>query len=660
MAGDIAHAVPLDAGVLAAGVFTVKSWLERLRSRVVVFLHDLLMIPVAWLLAYWMRFNLASVPPEFIGEAVRFLPLVILVLGTAYWRFGLYRGVWRFASTTDLLRIVKAILAGTAILLVLLFAFNRLAFIPRSVPILFVILQFLLLAGPRLLYRLIKDRHFDWGVGQRVLIVGAGRAGEQLVRDMLRDSRRAYVPVAFVDDKLRRQGGDVHGVSIRGTTGAIPKLVRELAIDLVVLAVPSASAAEMQRLVGLCEESGCTFRTVPQLSALLSGQVTFNQVRPVSIEDLLGRNPVTLDWNGIRAGLAGRTILITGAGGSIGSELCRQLFECRPSRLVLVDNCEHNLYQIEMELSDAGLRLPFSRHLIDVRDVDAVGALFRQVKPDIVFHAAAFKHVPLLEDQICAAVSNNVLGTEVVAKAADVCGCERFVLISTDKAVNPSNVMGATKRIAELLCQDLDRGSRCRFVAVRFGNVLGSAGSVVPRFQRQIEQGGPVTVTHPDIERFFMTIPEACQLIMQAAAIGEGGETFVLEMGAPVKIRYLAEQMIRLSGRQPNKDIAIEFTGLRPGEKLYEELFYTTEDLCDTQHPKIYVASSSVALPPGRIARLLADLQRALRDLDDAAVGAILREALPQWRWSASGREWSASERSEFAPSRLLTAAGGR
>lgn len=639
----------------------MKRWLERLRSRVVVFLHDLLMIPAAWLLAYWLRFDLGHIPSGFIQDALGVLPLVVVVLATAYWRFGLYRGVWRFASVTDLIRISKAILAGTAILMVLLQLLDRLPAIPFAVPILFAILQFLLLAGPRMLYRLLKDRHFDWlEASKRVLIVGAGHAGEQLVRDMQRGPQRTYIPVAFVDDRLRRQGGDVRGVPIRGMTSDLAALVAELNIDLIMLAVPSASASEMQRLVGLCEGSGCTFRTVPQLTALMSGQVTVSQVRPVSIEDLLGRNPVTLNWDLIRGGLEGRTILVTGAGGSIGSELCRQLMTCNAASLAIVDNCEHGLYQTEMDLIDSQCPVPFSRHLVDVTNPAAIGALFDVVRPDIVFHAAAYKHVPLLEDQICAAVTNNVLGTAVVAEAADAQGCERFVLISTDKAVNPSNVMGATKRLAELFCLDLDRRSQCRFVAVRFGNVLGSAGSVVPRFQRQIERGGPVTVTHPEIERFFMTIPEACQLIMQAAAIGHGGEVLVLKMGDPVKIRYLAEQMIRLSGAEPGKDIEINYIGLRPGEKLYEELFYGNEALCDTQHPQIHVVSSPTAIPPERMAKILADLRQGVLVLDEKALVATLREALTQWRRSASGRDWTRIDKLETEPQRHRLAAAGR
>lgn len=606
-------------------------WFQRVRSRLLVFLHDMLMIPVAWALTYWTRFNLAYVPPEFIDEAVRVLPLAMAVMGSVYWAFGLYRGVWRYASVTDLVRIAQAVLAGTTLLLFLLFALNRMAYVPRSLPVLFVIFQLMLLAGPRLFYRWIKDRRLDFTGAQRVLIVGAGGAGEMLVRDLLRDRQAGYLPVAFVDDKPRRQGGVVHGVPIRGTTEQIPALVETFGIDLILLAVPTASAREMQRLVGLCERAGRPFRTVPQVQELMAGQVAVKQLRPVCIEDLLGRDPVTLDWEGIRQGLIGRVVLVSGAGGSIGSELCRQLKRCDLRRLILLDHSEYNLYRIEMELLDASDAPMLSRYLLDVTQAAGVNALFQRERPDVVFHAAAYKHVPMLEDQMRAALHNNAIGTQTMAEAAVVAGCERFVLISTDKAVNPSNVMGATKRVAELICQDMDRRSRCRFLTVRFGNVLGSAGSVVPRFQQQIERGGPVTVTHPDIERFFMTIPEACQLIMQAAAIGKGGETFVLDMGEPVKICYLAEQMIRLSGREPGRDIAIEYTGLRPGEKLFEELFYPSEGFTDTPHPRIHIARQGVA-PSGEALRAtLDDLQTALQAQSDEAAAKVLRRLVPGW-----------------------------
>ena len=612
-------------------------WFQRIRSRLLVFLHDLAMIPLAWGLTYWVRFNLAYIPPEFLDEALAMLPLVMLVMGTSFWAFGLYRSVWRFASLTDLVRIGQAVGTGTALLLLLLFIFNRMAFVPWSLPLLFLIFQVLLLAGPRLFYRWFKDRRLDFGHGQRVLIVGAGRAGEMLVRDLLRDRQAGYVPVAFADDKPRRQGSVVHGVPIRGACAGIPQLVEVFGIDLILLAVPSASAREMQRLVGLCEAAGKPFRTVPQIKELMAGQVAVNQLRPVSLEDLLGRDPVTLDWVGIRRGLANKVVLVSGAGGSIGAELCRQIWHCRPRRLILVDQGEFNLYQIETELTESGGEgVHLSRYLLDVTAAGKVEALFARQRPEVVFHAAAYKHVPLLEDQIAAALHNNVLGTQVMAEAAVRWGSERFVLISTDKAVNPSNVMGATKRFAELVCQDLGRRAACRFLTVRFGNVLGSAGSVVPRFQRQIERGGPVTVTHPEIERFFMTIPEACQLIMQAAVIGQGGETFVLDMGEPVKIRYLAEQMIRLAGREPGRDIPIVYTGLRPGEKLYEELFYASEAYAPTPHPKIRVArpegaSSPSAPPTTPVQTALANLPEALARDDEAELTALLAAVVTDW-----------------------------
>jgi len=609
----------------------VKPWVDRLRSRAVAFTHDLATVPVAWLLAYWLRFNLGEIPGLFLERSLLTLPLVMLIQGAVFWSFGLYRGVWRFASMPDLVRIGKGVLTGTALVFFALFAFDRMHGVPRSVPVLYLVLQMFLLAGPRLIYRWLKDHRLALRDGQRVLIVGAGRAGEMLARDMLRDSHLSYIPVAFVDDKLRRRGSDVHGVQIRGATSDIPELADSLGVDLILLSIPSASTREMQRLVDLCEQAGKPFRTVPQLQNLMTGQVSINQVRPVSIEDLLGRNPVQLDWEGIRNALVDRVILVTGGGGSIGAELCRQIATSRPRRLLVADNSEYNLYRIEMELQGTHPHVEIDCRLLDVADVTAVSALFRREHPQVVFHAAAYKHVPLLERQMRAVVRNNVLGTEVVARAADEFKCEEFVLISTDKAVNPTNIMGATKRIAEILCQTLGAESQTRFETVRFGNVLGSAGSVVPLFRSQIERGGPVTVTHPEIERFFMTIPEACQLIMQAAAIGRGGEIFVLDMGEPVKISYLAEQMIRLSGKLPGEDIAIEYVGLRPGEKLFEELFYESEDLAETSHPKIRVARRGSPQAPDVFRAQLEKLSAATNACDDVALRAELRALLPEW-----------------------------
>jgi FlaA1/EpsC-like NDP-sugar epimerase len=370
----------------------------------------------------------------------------------------------------------------------------------------------------------------------------------------------------------------------------------------------------------------------------------------VSIEDLLGRSPVQLDWAGLRQGLAGRTVLVTGAGGSIGSELCRQVVAAGPQRLVLVDHCEYSLYRMEQELLEQHPDLEFRRYLLDVGDRTGVDALFRRERPQIVFHAAAYKHVPLLEDQLRAAVRNNVFGTGVVADAAHRHRSERFVLISTDKAVNPANVMGATKRAAELTCQALAEHSETRFITVRFGNVLGSAGSVVPLFQRQIEHGGPVTVTDPEVERYFMTIPEACQLIIQAAVIGAGGEIFVLDMGEPVKIRDMAEQMIRLAGLEPGADIQVRYIGLRPGEKRFEELFYDVEALMETTHPKIRVARRE-RVDAEVITAWRSDLQIGIERCDSAALAARLHELVPQWQRGAEAVQCATSEHADPDPS---------
>lgn len=620
----------------------MSRWVERLRSRWAAFAHDLLMVPAAWLTAYWLRFNLSAIPLEYRDTALSAILPIVLIEGAVFWSLGLYRGVWRFASLPDLERILKAVALGTLLSLLALFAINRLHGVPRSVPVLFALLQLLLLAGPRVLYRWLKDRRLDLRTGERVLIVGAGRAGEMLVRDMLRDRSKSYVPVGFVDDNPRRLGSDVQGMPVIGTTDQIPELVRDEAVDLILLAVPSATSQQMRRIVALCEEARAPFRTVPQLESLMSGRVSIQALRDVAIEDLLGRELVQLDREGIATGLAGKAVLVTGAGGSIGSELCRQIAQIGPERLVLLENCEHNLYQIDSELRRSFPSLALHLCLGDVTDPLAVESAFRHAEPNIVFHAAAYKHVPLLEGQARQAVRNNVLGTMRVAQAAAARGVDRFVLISTDKAVSPSNVMGATKRVAELYCQCLTSESRTRFIAVRFGNVLGSAGSVVPLFRAQIAAGGPVTVTDPEVERFFMTIPEACQLILQAAVLGEGGEVFVLDMGEPVKIRYLAEQMIRLSGKRPELDVPIHYIGLRPGEKLYEELFYEDEDLHPTPHPKIRMARPPLSDPEllrQRVERLAAaadsgdpaSLQQQLRELvNDGTHAHANSTSLPQ------------------------------
>ncbi len=562
----------------------------RFQSQGTALIHDTLMVPIAWTLAFWLRYNLGVLPVEFFDEGLKALLIILPVQLGAFIAFGLYRGIWRFASLPDLLRILKAVAVGSAIGMALLFVITRAEEIPRSVPVIYTLLLLLLLSGPRMIYRWLKDNRLYLSSGQRVLIVGAGKAGEMLARDILRNRHDAFQPMAFADDNPRHQGRDIHGIPVAGGCDAIPALTEQYEIDIIMLALPSATSAQMRRVVEFCEQAHTPFQAVPQLNDLMSGNVRINDLREVSIEDLLGREPVSLDWPAIDQALSNKTVLITGGGGSIGSELCRQLARLKPTRLVILEQSEFNLYSIEMELQKAFPDLELECHLGDVTDRPYVDDVFTRHRPDVIFHAAAYKHVPMLEPQLRQAMRNNVLGTRNVAEAADQFNSSVFVLVSTDKAVNPANIMGASKRAAEIFCQNLNAHSSTKFITTRFGNVLGSAGSVIPLFRKQIAAGGPVTVTDPRMERYFMTIPEACQLIMQTVVLGDGGEIFVLDMGEPVKISYLAEQMIHLSGKKPGDDIEIEYIGLRPGEKLFEELFHEKEALDKTRHEKVFLA----------------------------------------------------------------------
>ncbi|NKC14631.1 MAG: NAD-dependent epimerase/dehydratase family protein [Gammaproteobacteria bacterium] len=563
----------------------------RLRSRSVAFVHDLLMLPVAWLGAFYLRFNLEPVPLVYLEQAYQLLPMVVLINGTVFWMQGLYRGVWRFASLPDLVRIVKAVAVGVAVTAIAIFLVTRMEALPRSVLPLQALLLVVLLGGPRLLYRWLKDRNLYRADARNVLIVGAGDAGERLVRELLRDRQHQFRPIGFVDDDPAKRGMEIHGIRVLAKCSKLPRVVRQRSVALVVLAMPSATGEQMRRMAGLCEAGGVAVRTMPDLRALMSGRAGPADLRRLSIDDLLGRAPVSLDWETIRAGAADRCIMVTGGAGSIGAELCRQLARLAPRRLLVVDRHEFGLYEIERELKSNFARLDFTVRLGDVCDRAGMSELFASEKPDVVFHAAAYKHVPMLENQVREAVRNNVLGTRNIAELAAAHKTPAMVLISSDKAVNPTNVMGATKRIAEIYCQNVnDKVPGTRYITVRFGNVLGSAGSVVPLFKQQIEAGGPVTVTDPAMQRYFMTIPEASQLILEAGAVGQGGEIYVLDMGEPVHISYLAEQMISLAGKTVGKDIMIEYAGLRPGEKLFEELFHEHENVRATVRDKLLLA----------------------------------------------------------------------
>lgn len=600
------------------------------RSKGAALAHDILMVPVAWISAFWLRFNLQEIPPDALHNGLAALLVLLPTQTAAFYFFGLYRGIWRFASIPDILRIIKAVVFGTAFAMALLFLITRAEEIPRSVPVIYAVLLILLLGGPRLIYRWLKDRHLYLKEGERVLIVGAGQAGEMLARDILRNADEHYHPIAFVDDKQRRIGRDIHGIPVLGRTPDIPRLTEEYDIDLIMLAMPSITAKQMRKVVDYCEQSNVPFRSVPQMQDLLSGKVRIDDLREISIEDLLGRDPISLDWPAIRESLSGQRILVTGGGGSIGSELCLQLAAINPSQLILFENSEFNLYQIELELRKKHPGLDVQCLLGDVNDSRYVDFVFNRFQPEIIFHAAAFKHVPLLEAQIRQALRNNVLGTRNVAMAAHRFHCKTFVLISTDKAVNPTNIMGASKRSAEIFCQNLDNHSNTKYITVRFGNVLGSAGSVIPLFKKQIASGGPITVTDPRMERYFMTIPEACQLIMQTVVLGNGGEIFVLDMGEPVKITYLAEQMIRLSGKEPGVDITIEYIGLRPGEKLYEELFHAKEILEATPHKKVLLARHR-QVDWSSLNKTLDRMNEAIQATDTGILEQLLRKLVPEY-----------------------------
>jgi FlaA1/EpsC-like NDP-sugar epimerase len=617
----------------------MKEILWLFRSRAAILSHDLLMVPIAWFGAYWLRFNLDPISEGFLHQAIMLLPVVLIVQGGMFWYFGLYRGIWRFASIPDLMRILKAVTGGVVVSATLIFILTRLEGVPRSIFILDGILLVLLLGGPRFVYRWLKDQHlYRWTQNRNVyangeiknaLIVGAGKAGEMLVRDLLRDLIGSYRPAAFVDDDTRKVGKEIHGIPVVGTCDEISGAVTRLGVDLIIIALPTATSRQIRRIVEICETTGLPFRILPQMQDLVSGKASLKDLRDVRIEDLLGREPVELDWRAITGATRGKTVLVTGGGGSIGAELCRQLARLRPARLIILDRSEFNLYSIDIELRKNMPDLALTSLLVDVNDAMQMEKILRAHAPSVIYHAAAYKHVPILEDQARAAVVNNVLGTRVVAGLADKFGCESFVMVSTDKAVNPANVMGASKRVAEMYCQGMNARSKTRFITVRFGNVLGSSGSVIPLFQQQIAQGGPVTVTHPDISRYFMTIPEACQLILQSGVIGRGGEIFVLDMGEPVKISYLAEQLIRLSGKTPGEDIEIVYTGLRPGEKLYEELFHDAEKLAETSHPKILLAQCRM-LDKDALERSFDVMQQACDESDDTALRNMLADLVPE------------------------------
>jgi FlaA1/EpsC-like NDP-sugar epimerase len=592
--------------------------------------HDLLMVWICWQGLHHLRYAMLPKPISYPLWSTE-IAIVLLGQGLVFWWVGLYRGLWRFASVPDLWNIFKASVVGLLAIALGLALYNRLGSVPRAVLVMYPFVLAGLLGTPRLLIRAWKDNQnveTKSGTAMRVLILGAGRASEALVRDLRRSG--AYQPVGLLDDSHKLHGTKLHGIQVLGSLSDAAVIAKETAAKLIVIAMPSLDAAAMQRVVALCESTGLPFRTVPRMVDVLEGRSLPGELKEVAIDDLLGRKPVMPDWKLIRGWLGGRTVLVTGAGGSIGSELCRQCARHGAQRIALLEVDELALTTAHAELSRAFPDLEIVSVLGNCGDPAVINHALKISEADAVFHAAAYKQVPLLERQLREAVRNNILATETVAKACKEAGVGTFVFISTDKAVDPVNVLGATKRFAEMICQTLDDRKSTRFVTVRFGNVLDSAGSVVPLFREQIRQGGPVTVTDPDVTRYFMTIPEACQLIVQAAASAAHASIYTLDMGEPVAIRVLAEQMIRLAGKQLGRDIAIAYTGLRPGEKLHETLFHADELYRPTSHSKILEARARDASPEV-IARALVLLQEGVAAYDNAELSRILRATIPEF-----------------------------
>ena len=611
---------------------------QALLPRIAVVAHDLVMVYLCWQALHVLRYLTRQESWPWLD----FSPTVAWVLvaqGLVFWRVGLYRGLWRFASVPDLWNIFKAALWGLTAIILGLAVYNRLGSVPRSVLVSYPFVLAALLGLPRLAYRMWKDHVGKRGESdaRRVLILGAGRAADALVRDLHRTG--AYQPVGFLDDAPRLRGSRLHGLPVLGRLEEAPAVARETAAGMLVIAMPSLDAAAMRRVMGICERTGLPFRMVPSLVDALEGQALPGELKEVAIEDLLGRKPVVPDWKLIRSWLGGRTVMVTGAGGSIGSELCRQCARHGASGIVLLEQDELALITIQADLRRSFPSLEVQAVLGDCGDPAVTAHALRLGQPEAVFHAAAYKQVPLLEAQVREAVRNNVLATDTVARLCREQGVGTFVFISTDKAVDPANVLGASKRLAEMIAQSQDRkdgGTRC--VTVRFGNVLDSAGSVVPLFREQIRKGGPVTVTDPEVTRYFMTIPEASQLIMQAAAVASHAAIYTLDMGEPVPIRMLAEQMIRLAGKQPGRDIAIVYTGLRPGEKLHEVLFHEDEHYRPTSHSKILEAVArevSSEQVRGGVERL----REAVARYDEAVLEQVLRELVPEFAPAAQVQE---------------------
>lgn len=565
---------------------------QLLIKKILLVVYDMASMIAASILALFLRFEgrYDAIPQEFLEKIQQYIFIVILISIVIFYVMRLYGSLWSYAGTTELVNIlVASILSSGVQMAVYVLVDVRM---PRSYYVFYGAGLFVFVTLSRYSYRVVRTmikRQRSSKACTNVLVVGAGGAGNMLVREISNSSHINKRVVCIVDDARAKQGSYLHGVKIYGGREAIPGLVKKYGVEEIMLAIPSAPAKEIKQILDICKETGCELKRLPGVYQLVNGEVSINALKEVDVNDLLGREPVSVDLSSILDYVSGKTILVTGGGGSIGSEICRQVARHNPRRLVIVDIYENSAYDIQNELKNKYPYLDLVVLIASVRNTKRMDMIFEKYRPDIVYHAAAHKHVPLMEDSPNEAVKNNVLGTWKVVQAADRWKTKRFVMISTDKAVNPTNIMGATKRICEMIVQTYNNRSKTEFVSVRFGNVLGSNGSVIPLFKKQIAQGGPVTVTHPEIIRYFMTIPEAVSLVLQAGVYAKGGEIFVLDMGEPVKIVDLAKNLILLSGHKPDDDIPIVYTGLRPGEKLYEEILMEEEGLQDTENKLIHI-----------------------------------------------------------------------
>jgi len=623
------------------------------KNFLIVLAIDVFLVAFAWYFANLLRFNF-DIPLDSMAAITRLVPIILGTKMVIFYLFDLYKGMWRYTSMVDLLNIIKA--SGiSSLLVVTLVAFTHgLAGFARAAFIIDWGLTIFLIAGYRLGIRLYfwlgpKDRLSSFRFltlfklkkggrsgAKKLLILGAGDCGEKIYREIQDNAGLRYEVVGFLDDDLTKVGKLLHGVPILGTTSELKSFAQRIGAEETLIAIPSATSAQMRALVARCEESGLPSKTVPGMGELIDGKVSVKAIRDVDYRDLLGREVIRLDEDRIAAYLQKARVLVTGAGGSIGSELCRQICRFNPACLILYDRAESPLYEIDLELRTDYPEAKVVPVLGDIRDRSQLSRALSDYQPQVLFHAAAYKHVPMMELQPWKAVRNNILGTRHVMDLSREHGVERFVLVSTDKAVRPVNVMGASKRVAELLVQNQNGcdSARTKFITVRFGNVVGSAGSVVPLFKKQIERGGPVTVTHPDVTRYFMTIPEACQLILQAGAMGEGGEIFILDMGTPVKIVDMARDLIRLSGFEPDVDIKIEYVGLRPGEKLFEELITSGEGIVPTNHEKIMVLRGKTC-DQERLNAIIEELTKLALEQNGAGIRAKLQEIVEDYRPAA-------------------------